>query len=423
MTRTNSGREFPPRPLEPNRARWVPVAAAMFCCGWGGNQFTPLLIMYQEAGYSAFTVDALLGAYVVGLVPGLLLSGGLSNRYGRKPVMLVGTVFSLLASAMLAIGEHGVAWLAAGRFVTGAAVAVAMAVGSTWVKELADADPDSAPDLGTRRAALWLTLGLGIGAGAAGALAQWGPWPMALPYLVHIALTAVALPFLPRCPETRTSAPSDRPAGSRADGGGTGGGWRPGGARHPRFRRVILPMAPWIFGSLGVAYAIMPEIVGDKLGSWSLAYSTLLTVCAIGAGVGIQPIAKRLDRSTSARAVVVSMVMMCAGLACSAVAAALRSPWLALGTALVLGTAYGIAVVSGLLELQRLARPSELAELTGIYYALAYVGFLLPSVLAALSGVASYSALLAALAVVALLGTLVIARNSRAHLPLDPAVT
>jgi MFS family permease len=182
-------------------------------------------------------------------------------------------------------------------------------------------------------------------------------------------------------------------------------------------------MAPWIFGSTGVAYAIMPEIVSDKLGPWSLAYSTLLTVCTIGAGVGIQPIAKRLDRATSARAVVVSMVVMCAGLACSAVAAALRSPWLALGTALVLGTAYGIAVVSGLLELQRLARPGELAQLTGIYYALAYVGFLLPSLLAALNGVAGYPVLLAALAVLALTGTLVIVRHSRAHLPLEPALT
>ena len=390
-------------PAKTARREWTPVVAAMFCCGWGGNQFSPLLIMYREAGYSAFTVDALLGAYVIGLIPGLLLSGGLSNRFGRKPIMLVGTVLSLVASVMLALGEFGVAWLAAGRFVTGTAVAVAMAVGSTWVKELADADPLGTPDLGTRRAALWLTLGLGLGPGAAGVLAQWGPWPMALPYSVHIGLTVLVLPFLPRSPETRLS----RSAGTH----------RAGGTRHPRFRRVILPMTPWIFGSLGVAYAIMPQIVGDQLGSWSLAYSTLLTVCAIGAGVAVQPIAKRMDRTTSARAIVLAMVMMCAGLAFSAVAATFRSPWLALGSALVLGTAYGIAVVSGLLELQRLARPDELAELTGAYYALAYVGFLLPSLLAALNSVASYPAMLGCLAALALAGTLTIARHSRAHLP------
>jgi MFS family permease len=386
---------------------WFPAAAAMFCCGWGGNQFTPLLVMYRDAGYSTFAVDTLLGAYVVGLIPALLLSGRLSNRYGRRPVMAAGTALSLAASAMLALGGSGVAWIAAGRFVTGAAVAVAMAVGSTWVKELTDADPRNAADLGTRRAALWLTLGLGIGPGAAGALAQWGPWPMVLPYVVHIGLTAAVLPFLARSGETRDAVARYARRGGLA------------GLRHPRFRRVILPMAPWIFGSLGVAYAIMPQLVGAKLGSWPLAYSTLLTVCAIGAGVGIQPLAKRLDRASSARAVVLSMIGMCAGLALSAVAAALRSPWLALATALALGTAYGIAIVSGLLELRRLANPDELAELTGIYYALAYVGFLLPSVLAALSTVASYPALLASLAALAFAATLVIARHSHRHLPAE----
>ncbi|MET7999195.1 MFS transporter [Amycolatopsis sp. NPDC005232] len=388
------------------RPAWFGAAAAVFVVGWGGNQFTPLLVMYKEAGYSTFTVDALLGAYVVGLVPGLLLSGGLSNRYGRRPVMLAGTVLSLLASVLIALGPEGAGWIAAGRFLTGVAVAAAMAVGSTWIKELADADPRGAADVGTRRAALCLTLGLGIGPGAAGVLAQWGPWPMVLPFAVHIGLALLALPFIPRSPET-LGLESRKPALSRL----------PVTTRHPRFRRIILPMAPWIFGSCGVAYAIMPQLVQDKLGSWSLAYSTLLTVCAIGAGVGIQPIAKRVDRTTSARAVLTGMAVMCTGLVLAAVAADLRSPWLALLTAVVLGTAYGIVVVSGLLELQRLARPEEIAQLTGVYYALAYIGFLLPSLLAALSGFASYPMLLGCLAVIAFAGTLTVARNSRSHLP------
>jgi hypothetical protein len=28
---------------------WQAAAAAVFVCGWGGNQFTPLLVMYREA--------------------------------------------------------------------------------------------------------------------------------------------------------------------------------------------------------------------------------------------------------------------------------------------------------------------------------------------------------------------------------------
>jgi MFS family permease len=379
---------------------WRAAAFAAFVCGWGGNQFTPLLVMYREAGWSVLTVDALLGAYVVGLVPGLLCAGALSQRFGRRPVMLAGTLASLVASLLLAVGS--VQAIAVGRLVTGVAVAVAMAVGSTWVTELSVRAGDSA-STGTRRGALWLTLGFGLGAGVAGVLAQWAPLPWHLPYLVHVVLAVVALALLVRLPETR----------------GIGVGPRFSGVRHPRFLRVITPMAPWIFGSAGVAYAILPQLVGERLGSWGLAYSTLLTVCTLGAGALVQPLAKRLDRTTSARGVLVGMVLMSGGLAVSAGAAVVRSPVLALVAAVVLGAAYGIAVVSGLLELQRLVPPSELAAMTGVYYALAYVGFLLPSILALLSGWASYPILLAGLVIVAAAGTAVIARHSRRHLPTE----
>jgi len=58
------------------------------------------------------------------------------------------------------------------------------------------------------------------------------------------------------------------------------------------------------------AYAIMPQLVGNRLGEWGLAYSTLLTVCTPGAGALVQPLARRLDRKSSARGVVVSRGVM-----------------------------------------------------------------------------------------------------------------
>lgn len=74
---------------------------------------------------------------------------------------------------------------------------------------------------------------------------------------------------------------------------------------------------------------------------------------------------------------------------------------MAVVVAVVLGAGFGISLVSGLLEVQRIARPGELAGLTAVYYSLTYVGFLLPVVLAALVGVASYPVLLVIVAVVA----------------------
>ncbi|TCK26067.1 MFS transporter [Pseudonocardia endophytica] len=384
---------------------WWPAAATVFACGWGGNQFTPLLVMYRANGWSTVTVDALLGAYVFGLVPGLLTAGTLSERWGRRRVMIGGTVLSVLASVLLTI--PGVAWIAAGRFVTGLGAAAAMAVGTVWVAELSRARGASHP-VAVRRGALWLTLGFGLGAGIAGVLAQWGPWPMVLPYVVHAVCASAALVVALRTPETRPvpTGPSDQRLRGRL-----------AGMRHPRFLRVVLPMAPWIFGSAGVAYAVMPQLVGDRVGSWGLAYSTLLVVCTLGAGALVQPFVRRLDRPSSARAVIVAMLVMTAGMVAGTLAAVVRSPVVALLAAVTLGVAYGIALVAGLQEIGRIAHPDNIAPLTGAYYALAYLGFLVPSILAVLSSVAGYDVLLAGLALVALAGSTVVLRYSRAHLP------
>jgi MFS family permease len=381
------------------------AAAGVLVCGWGGNQFTPLLVMYRDAGLSTVTVDALLGAYVVGLVPGLVLGAPLSERFGRRPLMITGVGLSLVASVLLALGSHGtghdgVGWLAAGRLVTGLGVALAMSVGTAWVAELAvRAGEDRAT--GARRAALWLTLGFGLGAGVAGVLAQWGPAPDVLPYLVHAVLALGALVAVAVLPETHDVTTRVRRRRSAVAVG----------LRHPRFRRVVTPMAPWIFGAAGIAYAVMPQLVGDQLGRWGLAYSTLLTVVTLGVGAAVQPLATRLDHPRRPRAAVVGMVAMALGLGISVAVAVVRSPVVALVAALVLGAAYGIVMVSGLLELQRLAPPEELASLTGVYYALAYSGFLLPTILAVLSSVAGYAVLLGGLVVICLVGCALVSTN------------
>ncbi|GAA3748771.1 MFS transporter [Streptomyces tremellae] len=368
------------------------VAGAMFVCGWGGNQFTPLLLMYRRVGgYSVLSVDAFLGAYVVGLIPGLLLAGPLSDRWGRRRVMVAGTAVSAVASAVLAFGADGPLPIYAGRLLTGVAVGIAMSVGSSWVKELSAGAAD--PATGARLASLWLTAGFGLGAGVAGVLAQWGPWPMVLPYVVHVALTLPALALLPRVPETRAA---EGPRGSLL------GDLRVPAYGRSRFRLLVLPMAPWVFGAAGLAYAVMPQLVDDRLGPWGLVYATALTVLYLGTGVAVQPLAKRLDRAAGGpNPGVVAMAVLLAGAVVCAVDAELRSPWLALAAAVVLGAGYGVALVTGLLEVQRIASADDLAGLTGVYYTLTYAGFLLPTVLALISSWVSYPVLLTAVAVIA----------------------
>lgn len=389
---------------------WLAVAAAVFCIGWGGNQFTPLLIAYaQHAGYSRVDVDVLLGAYVVGLVPGLLVASALSDRFGRRGVMLVGVISSALGSATLAVGDMcGFAALFGGRLLSGLAVGIAMAVGSAWIAELSRPPfDDASAGAGARRASICLSLGFAIGPLCAGLIAQFAPLPLMLPYLLHVIVCVPALWLVARrTVDTRGAEPT----------GGLLHALRVPAAGHRRFLHVVVPMAPWIFGSAGIAYAIVPALVADQLGSWALLYTSGLTVLTLVCGVLVQPIARRLDDVSTARAIVVSMVLMALGVFAAVLTAITRSPIIAVFVAMMLGCAYGIAIVSGLLEIQRIADPDELAGISGVYYSLAYIGFLLPAVLAALAHFFSYPVMLTVLGLLAAGCTLRCASGWSKHL-------
>jgi MFS family permease len=374
---------------------WVAVAIAVGYIGWGGNQFTPLLIAYaQSSGYTRVDVDILLGAYVVGLVPGLLLASALSDRHGRRRMMLFGIASSALGSVTLAVGDLlGFPALFAGRVLSGLAVGIAMAVGSAWIIELSKPPfEDASPGAGARRASICLSVGLALGPLFAGLLAALAPLPLMLTYVLHAALCLPALWAVQRhSVETRHDAAQEPIVHAL----------KVPAAGHRRFVLVVVPMAPWIFGSAGIAYAIVPALVVDKLGSWALLYTAGLTVLTLLCGVLVQPIARRLDDRSSARAVVVSMVLMAAGVFSAVATAITRSVVMAVLVAMLLGCAYGIAIVSGLLEIQRIADPDELAGISGVYYSLAYVGFLLPAVLAGLAHFFSYPAMLTAVGLLA----------------------
>jgi predicted MFS family arabinose efflux permease len=394
---------------------WRLAAAAMLVIGWGGNQFTPLLRVYRQVGgYSQFDVDVFLGAYVFGLIPGLLVAAAVSESRGRRPVLLAGLWSSTAGSLVLSFGVHaGYLGICLGRLLCGVAVGIAMSVGTAWVAELSAGDGGARSSAGVRRGAIWLTAGLALGPASAGLLASYATPALTWPYLTHALLCAPVIALVSRAPWAETR------------GGGSAVALRHRlrvpALRNRRFRRVVAPMAPWVFGSAAVAYVIVPQQVQGSLGSRALLFATGLTVLTLGTGVVVQPLARRLDDASTARAIVVSMGLMTVGVALAVATAMTGSAVLAVPVAMSLGAAYGIAVVSGLLEVARIARPDELAGLTGAYYALCYLGFLMPAVLAGLGHRFSYPQMLAVLTVGALACTVCCASGWAKHLPVRSA--
>lgn len=379
---------------------WMIVAATMFLIAWGGNQFTPLLVFYSGEGVDQVVVNSLLFAYVFGIVPGLAISAPMSDRFGRRPVALPAPWIGIAGSVFLAVGGDSPIMLGIGRILCGIALGIAMAVGGSWLKEVSSPPYDLRSDglAGARRQGLSLTAGFAIGAAVAGVLAQWAPAPHVLPYAVHIALSipfAIALTAVPetKSPSTtydvgRTGAPSDDKPAKIA-----------GHFLSPRFLLVVALTAPWVFGTAGVAYAIIPGQLAENVQGAPVAFSALLSLVTLGSGFVVQQLARRIYVPGSIILAKLAYSLILVGMVLATVTMLLiGSPaWsitMGIVSAITLGAAYGMTLQCGLLEVQRYAHSTNLAAFTAVFYTLAYLGFGFPMVLSALADTFSYPLML-----------------------------
>ena len=174
-------------------------------------------------------------------------------------------------------------------------------------------------------------------------------------------------------------------------------------------------MAPWVFAAPAIAFALLPSVVGAEHAADGTALTAAITALCALAGVLVQPLARRLDDHAQ-------QPRRNSGTAVSRLRPRARRDHdadprhlAARASAIVLGSAYGLCLVAGLVEIQRLGHDGALAGLTAGYYALAYLGFALPYLLAEAAHLASYTILLTLAAALAL-GTagLVTRRSARA---------
>lgn len=353
----------------PAERAWQRVGLVLFATGWGANHIAPLLLVYRERLALDAAAPALMFAmYALGLVPGLLLAGPLSDRRGRRAVVMPSAAIALGASAVLGgLADHFAALLV-GRLLYGLGAGGVMSAGAVWVIELSHG---AAAGAGPRRATIALSSGFGFGPLVSGLVTQYAPWPTVLPFAIHVAVLGTMLAFARNVPETCTPGAGalDRPLLrielDRA-------GWR-------AFLQGVAPMAPFVFALPVIAFAALPSMLGGALGAAPMAYTGLLCALTLAAGVLVQPVTRRFDPIPAAR---LGLAIGAAGLALGGVAVASHTPVILLAVAPILGAAYGVCMTAGLHAVQRLARPDARGGITGLYYVLTYVGFAAPYLLA-----------------------------------------
>jgi len=394
VTSTAQAQERVPHPAKTRSpALGWRVGVLLFATGWGANHFVTLLQVYRaRLALDAAAPAMLFGMYALGLVPGLLLAGPLSDRRGRRAVVLPSAIVALIASAVLGAGGESLVALLLGRLLYGLGAGGVMSAGAVWLIELSS---DAAA--GPRRATIALSAGFGLGPLITGLLAQYAPAPVVLPYVVHIAVQLAALIVAWRAPDRggrRGAGPLLRIELDRA-------AWR-------RFARGVAPMAPFVFAFPAITFATLPAMLGGALGSAPIAYTGLLCAITLAAGVMAQPITRRFDPVRAAR---LGLLVGVAGLVLGLIVVVYQRSALLLAVAPILGAAYGACMTAGLQNTQRLARPDARGGITGLYYVLTYVGFAAPLLLAFATRVATPATALAVTAGLGLAAALVMPRS------------
>jgi MFS family permease len=338
----------------------------------GVNLASPLYHVYASRfGFSPLVLTAIFSTYAIVLVPALVLFGRLSDRFGRRPVLASGLGTACVGLVLFAAAQ-GEGWLFAARAVQGLAVAMVSGPATAALVEL---DPDGNRRRAALGAGLAQTLGGAVGPIFAGLLAEFGPYPLQLAYLLVLGLTVGGAVVVLRLPE--------RGRGAREP-------WRPQWPRVPaEIRRAFLRVA--LTGGVGWAalslyLSIVPSYASLLLQMHALVLLAAVATVALLASSAVQLLVARRSGSWR-RDQALGCVLVAVGLAGLIVAAPTGSFAALLIGALVAGAGQGLAFLTAQEELNELAPDERRGEVTAAFIAMTYVcvaGFVIASGLLAL---------------------------------------
>ena len=349
-----------------DRRGWLPcyLSGAVFAvCMAGTTLPTPLYGLYQEKfGFSELTVTVVYAVYAFGVIGVLLLAGDASDAVGRRPVLLWG-LGCAAASAACFLCATTLGWLYAGRLLSGLSAGLFTGAATAYVMELA-------PGKGSPRASFVATAanmgGLGCGPLLAGVLAQYAPWPLHLPFAVHLVLLAASAVLLLGLKDTvseRRPLSTVRPQ-------------RPG--LPPQVRAVFRPaaLASFVgFALFGVFTSVSPAFLSRFLDVENHAVSGLIVALAFFASIAGQSVVGLIGER---RSLPLGCAALLGGLALLAAALWWHLLPLIVLSALLGGAGQGLAFRAALSQVAAASPSDRRAAVISTLFVVAYAGISLP---------------------------------------------
>lgn len=325
----------------------------------GTSTITPLLPLYQEEfGLSTGTATLLFVTYTLTVCPTMLIAGNLSDRLGRKRLLLPAMAVMALASLVFALAES-VPMLFAGRVLQGLAIGGFLGVGTAFVVDHARAEKKA---LAAALAGVAFRLGFGLGPGLAGIAAQYGPDPRHTPFDIHIVLMIVGIVAVATASETLIRRRTGEPFRIRI------------GVPEGQALGFLTFVAPAVFMMSyleGTVLSVVPIFVFDTLGVRNLAVLGAIGFLVLALGAVAPFVARGLDPR---RAIMLGVSISAPLSFLIAASASFDSAALVVATAAAIGFVNGFILFGGTVIAGTIVPIEERGKLMSLLYLFAYAG-------------------------------------------------
>ncbi len=367
MSATSTMTAVPARALVPARQAWgYPVLLTLMAVSLGvSGAPAPLYGLYeQQWSLSPITTTLVFAAYAMAALVAVLVAGPLSDRLGRRPVLLI-AIATMIVGLVIFMTATNVIELFVARTLHGAAVGSTVVVGGA---ALLDLRPDHGARTG-RLTGIFFNIGMAVTILCASVLAEYGPDPLVTPYAIIGVVVAVLLVAVLLMEEThlaRTTS-SFRIARPRV----------PGHIAHDFRFAALGVMASW--SVLGVYLSLFPAFAAQSTGIHHVVFGGAIVAAMAGAAALSQAFSGPL---TPKRAAVIGDIGTALALVLSIFALRSHHASFVAVVVVLLGASFGLAFGGSLRHLGSVIPASERGEVMSAFYILAYSAMTVPTILA-----------------------------------------